>query len=252
MSQSESAAERVNNVTELVESILFFVPNAKILTLLRVSKKWQALITESPKLQEKMFLTATVTEEVSVDFKLKINPVFHGHSKAEDLPPYVPIVDFRRFGIWQSRNALWKRMHVSQPSSTQLNIWIMKAQGEDQWIYSQVVLQDAEGVKLGAICQELNVNLDFKPDNHPIAIHFNQETESLFKAAYSMMVSDRARYAKEVVEVSDAEEESKDGHDAYEDDDDDDWDEDVLEYEPTQPGEVARYNVMAERRGEGW
>ncbi|KAK5684276.1 hypothetical protein LTS10_004140 [Elasticomyces elasticus] len=58
----ELASTRVFATTELLEHILVFVPARDVLLAQRVSQRWQAVVTESPFLQELLLFTGEVVD----------------------------------------------------------------------------------------------------------------------------------------------------------------------------------------------
>ncbi|KAK4955065.1 hypothetical protein LTR10_007257 [Elasticomyces elasticus] len=60
--QVELASTRVFATTELLEHILIYVPARDVLLAQRVSHRWQAVVTESPSLQELLLFTGEVID----------------------------------------------------------------------------------------------------------------------------------------------------------------------------------------------
>lgn len=77
-----ASTQRVFAVSELLESVLQYIPERDLLLFQRVNQTFRNVIKHSPQLQRKLFYTADVYQEGDLLRKLKWNPllnIFHSY-----------------------------------------------------------------------------------------------------------------------------------------------------------------------------
>lgn len=113
-------AQQVLNTTELLENILFFLPMPHVLGKSRVSRKWKAVIDNSPALQDKLFLRYKDSQaEVQRCDHLSTNPKDWSHDiryepvswlySLAGRPVYTTPIELNPLLCWENQ----AKLHVS-------------------------------------------------------------------------------------------------------------------------------------------
>ncbi|MCJ1452028.1 hypothetical protein MMC28_002368 [Mycoblastus sanguinarius] len=142
-----ASAHQVFTIPEILEIIIFHLPEQDLLLLQRVNKTWLDIIKTSPHLQQKLFYTASVLESAKSVAKIKWNPFLRHFMKCRGQRLAHQKVELDVVTIAQADypTASWKNMFFTQPAAS--GMLISKIQ-YDSYIVSSV-MNRADGVRMG-------------------------------------------------------------------------------------------------------
>ncbi|KAK5125856.1 hypothetical protein LTR85_012132 [Meristemomyces frigidus] len=181
-----SVSNAVFLTTELLENILRFLPARTLLQALRVCRKWRDVITQSPPIQETLFLkqerptiawkwsckshdkyrmdrladlpTVEPRYNDNITLSARLNSMvlkddrFNGYSTAETAPG--EIFGFAGDACWRLKEGSWRRMFVTQPPASTVDAeyilgeWEASRSGYDS---DTVVFSQRDGVTVGKL-----------------------------------------------------------------------------------------------------
>ena len=146
---------------ELLEPILWNLPNTDLIVLQRVNSLWRDVIKQAH-FQKKLCMEAEVCQRDKVEGKIRWNPVLQWAGaeldRDEEDECFVFCNEFCRHFLrrqnttsvsWRPRDGSWQRMHITEPSGTQVTI----ARDDMKWGsgMSSYILSNADGVNLGQL-----------------------------------------------------------------------------------------------------
>lgn len=120
-----TAASRVLQLPEMLEVILFFLPENDLVTLQRVNKWWRTNILASKTVQQKLFLAPLVAKPQSKNSK-SLNTL-----TAYEWNPFLPTSSFTATGGNHAKikprldricdSLPWQNMYLTQPPATKIS-----------------------------------------------------------------------------------------------------------------------------------
>ncbi|KAI2463704.1 hypothetical protein F4781DRAFT_437138 [Annulohypoxylon bovei var. microspora] len=143
-----AAAQKVFNITELMENIFFHAQNGDVLfNAQRVSKRWKEIIEKSPKLQHKLFfrtiprLSPISYREKNLTVASMVERFFNTRFRngvladADTCTSYTSLYSLTQLmspeqqQLWLAPNASWKKMQIGSPPITKIQ-WQVRRPGD--------------------------------------------------------------------------------------------------------------------------